>query len=129
MMKFVTVVGFCLIGITIAMPASNEQLDKATVNDVSVNSVSEEKKGDPAQQQSEKQEVIPSTVEISGITTGVNPVPANPAAPTNTSKPQRSGSMFARFIDDIFQIPITVLQNVAKLITNPFTQSKKEAGR
>ncbi|KAJ8976785.1 hypothetical protein NQ317_006730 [Molorchus minor] len=99
-------------------------LDKATVNDVAVNTVSEDKKAELS--------VLPvntsaSTVEILGITTGAE-VPSSPPAPAVDNppfKPQRAGSMFARLIDDIFQIPITVLQNVAKLITGPFTQPKK----
>ncbi|KAL1489764.1 hypothetical protein ABEB36_013698 [Hypothenemus hampei] len=119
-----------------------EQVDPiATVNDVSVNTVHEEKKPDLVllQQQQhpqvfqQHQSVIqqqPSTVEISGITTGANPAPANPATPQDNGgfRPQRAGSMFARLIDDIFQIPITVLQNVARLITNPFTRKETNVG-
>ncbi|CAG9762356.1 unnamed protein product [Ceutorhynchus assimilis] len=121
MAKLMVLVGFCLVGFGAGMPASNEQLDKATVNDVAINAVSEEKKPVEVPQQ-------PSTVEISGISTGINPAPANPVAPQDNGgfKPQRATSMFARIIDDIFQIPITVLQNVARLITNPFSQARKE---
>ncbi|KAJ8927980.1 hypothetical protein NQ314_019506 [Rhamnusium bicolor] len=115
---------FCCIAITsvIAAPASNEQLDKATVNDVAVNTVSEEKKVEITAQPANASS---STVEISGITTGADASLSTPAVENTPFKPQRAGSMFARFIDDIFQIPIAVLQNVAKLITSPFTQSKQ----
>lgn len=47
---------------------------------------------------SEKKDV--ATVQISGITTGTE-TPVDQGAPF---KPQRAGSMFARFIDDIFQV-------------------------
>ncbi|XP_030745618.1 uncharacterized protein LOC115874568 [Sitophilus oryzae] len=129
MEKLILFIGFCTIGLSFAMPASNEQLDKATVNDIAVNTVSEEKKPEvEIQLGQQSQHIVPSTVEITGITTGANPAPTHPAKQSDPSnfKPQRTGSMFARFIDDIFQIPITVLQSVAKLITNPFTQSKKD---
>ncbi|XP_074041294.1 uncharacterized protein isoform X1 [Leptinotarsa decemlineata] len=96
--------------------------DKATVNDVAVNTVSEEKK---VSQTVQGANPPASTVEISGITTGAN-APPSPPVENTPFKPQRAGSMFARFIDDIFQIPITVLQNVARLITNPFTQKKPD---
>ncbi|KAH1028815.1 uncharacterized protein LOC109533721 [Dendroctonus ponderosae] len=101
----------------------------ATVNDVAINTVSEDRKGETGQHQFNQ--LVPSTVEISGISTGVNPAPANPATPQDNGgfRPQRAGSMFARIIDDIFQIPITVLQNVARLITNPFAQARKEAAQ
>ncbi|KAG5880957.1 hypothetical protein JTB14_000478 [Gonioctena quinquepunctata] len=107
---------------TCAAPANDDQLDKATVNDVAVNSVSEEKKVILASQGSN---APTSTVQISGITTGAN-LPSSTPIENTPFKPQRTGSMFARFIDDIFQIPITVLQSVARLITNPFTQKKPE---
>lgn len=118
------------------------------MNDVAINSVSEERKGETGQHNFNQ--LVPSTVEISGISTGVNPAPANPATPQDNGgfRPQRAGSMFARIIDDIFQvgylkvfctlclgqwfdfqIPITVLQNVARLITNPFAQARKEAAQ
>ncbi|XP_074041295.1 uncharacterized protein isoform X2 [Leptinotarsa decemlineata] len=116
---------FILVTVTssvFAAPADNDQLDKATVNDVAVNTVSEEKK---VSQTVQGANPPASTVEISGITTGAN-APPSPPVENTPFKPQRAGSMFARFIDDIFQIPITVLQNVARLITNPFTQKKPD---
>ncbi|XP_060531541.1 uncharacterized protein LOC132705125 [Cylas formicarius] len=126
MAKYVLLVGLCLVGGVAAMPANNEQLDKATVNDVAINSVNaDEQKADGGSSATQQQQAaVPSTVEITGITTGIG----GPASePENSPKPPRVGSMFARFIDDIFQIPITVLQSVARLITNPFTQAKKDA--
>ncbi|XP_050299696.1 uncharacterized protein LOC126738412 [Anthonomus grandis grandis] len=128
----IVLASFCLIGFGFAFPASNEQLDKATVNDVAVNVVSmdvQEQKLTTIPQITQKQSAPPSTIEISGISTGANPAPANPATPQDNGgfKTQRPGSMFARIIDDIFQIPITVLQNVARLITNPFTPKKEIA--
>ncbi|VEN53948.1 unnamed protein product [Callosobruchus maculatus] len=133
---------FCLsVATTFAAPANNELLDKATVNDIAINSVSEEKKVEPLSvpvygQQSNEQHVQPashegSSVQISGITLGADARhPAQPVAPTPTTentpfKPPRAGGMFARLIDDIFQIPINVLQNVARLITSPFTSRIK----
>ncbi|XP_066145307.1 uncharacterized protein [Euwallacea fornicatus] len=128
MTKLIVLVSFYLIGIAFGMPANNEQLDKATVNDFAINTVSEDKKPDLiAQLQPQlvhQSAQAPSIVEISGITTGANPAPTNPVAPQDNGgfRPHRAGSMFARIIDDIFQIPITVLQNVARLITNPFAR-------
>nr|CAH7722175.1 unnamed protein product [Callosobruchus chinensis] len=111
---------------------------EATVNDIAINSVSEDKKVEPLSpvyaQQSNEQQVQPashegSSVQISGITLGADARhPAQPAAPTTENtpfKPPRPGGMFARLIDDIFQIPINVLQNVARLITSPFTSRTK----
>ncbi|CAH2012395.1 unnamed protein product [Acanthoscelides obtectus] len=159
---------FCLsIASSFAAPANNELLDKdtkkkvtyvidmesskllrlsnyyvnteATVNDIAINSVSEEKKVEPlspvyAQQPNEHQ-LQPashegSSVQISGITLGADTRhPAQPVAPATTEntpfKPPRAGGMFARLIDDIFQIPINVLQNGARLITSPFTSRPK----
>ncbi|CAH1159908.1 unnamed protein product [Phaedon cochleariae] len=110
-----------------AHPASNDLLDKATVNDFAINSVSEEKKVEQTIQGASNAPV--STIEISGITTGANApihnaVPPPPPVLNTPFQPPRAGSMFARLIDDIFQIPITVLQSVARLITNPFIQKK-----
>ncbi|CAH2012397.1 unnamed protein product [Acanthoscelides obtectus] len=110
---------FCLsIASSFAAPANNELLDKATVNDIAINSVSEEKKVEPlspvyAQQPNEHQ-LQPashegSSVQISGITLGADTRhPAQPVAPATTEntpfKPPRAGGMFARLIDDIFQV-------------------------
>ncbi|KAH1022234.1 hypothetical protein HUJ04_011662 [Dendroctonus ponderosae] len=129
MAKLLVLFSFCMLGMAVGIPANNDQLDKATVNDVAINTVSEDRKGETGQHQFNQ--LVPSTVEISGISTGVNPAPANPATPQDNGgfRPQRAGSMFARIIDDIFQIPITVLQNVARLITNPFAQARKEAAQ
>ncbi|CAH1103864.1 unnamed protein product [Psylliodes chrysocephalus] len=119
-----------VISSTVALPASNEQLDKATINDVLVNAVSEEKKHDqtPLQVQSVGVGAQPpaSTIQITGLSTGASS--PQPSAPEENSsiKPPRVGTMFARFIDDIFQIPITVLQSVARLITNPFQRKSPE---
>ncbi|XP_049825706.1 uncharacterized protein LOC126266220 [Aethina tumida] len=103
-----------LATVVLSKPASNEQLDNASVNDPSINAVAVKKSDELTKKD--------TSVEISGITTGVEPTPSETPS---LFKPQRAGTMFARFIDDIFQIPITVLQSVAKLITNPFTTSKK----
>ncbi|KYB28035.1 hypothetical protein TcasGA2_TC032847 [Tribolium castaneum] len=105
-----------LLASAIALPATNDQLDKVTVNDVAANAVSPESKTDDS---NDKRDA--ATVEITGITTGVE----TPDPSSTPFHPQRAGSMFARFIDDIFQIPINVLQNVARLITSPFVQNKK----
>ncbi|XP_018561411.1 uncharacterized protein LOC108903653 [Anoplophora glabripennis] len=125
------VILFCCLAISsiTAAPASNEQLDKATVNDIAVNTV--EDNANIVNNKQVEAVSVPanssvSTVEISGITTGAEATPsATPAVENTPFKPQRAGSMFARFIDDIFQIPIMVLQNVARLITSPFTQARK----
>ncbi|KAJ3662449.1 hypothetical protein Zmor_006798 [Zophobas morio] len=114
-----TLVILCCLAVAsaIAKPATNDQLDKVTVNDVAANAVSPDKKAE----ENEEEKKDGATVQITGITTGVE----TPDQIPTLFHPQRAGSMFARFIDDIFQIPINVLQNVAKLITSPFTQSKK----
>ncbi|KAK9875886.1 hypothetical protein WA026_009672 [Henosepilachna vigintioctopunctata] len=66
-----------------------------------------------------------ASVQITGISTGID-APSSYDGPSSPPfKPQRAGTMFARFIDDVFNIPITVLQSVAKLITNPFTSKDK----
>ncbi|CAH0560929.1 unnamed protein product [Brassicogethes aeneus] len=119
--KFIIVLS-TLAAIALCKPASNEQLDNATVNDVSVNAVTKRQDEFIKTNEAPKKD---TSIEISGISTGFD----SPSTDTPTVfKPQRAGTMFARFIDDIFQIPITVLQSVAKLITNPFTtKSSPEA--
>ncbi|RZB89876.1 hypothetical protein BDFB_012169 [Asbolus verrucosus] len=92
-----TLLVFCCLALAlaIALPATNEQLDKVTANDVAANAVSPDKK---VEESAEKKDT--ATVQITGIKTGAE----TPADPTSTTfHPQRAGSMFARFIDDIFQ--------------------------
>ncbi|CAG9861573.1 unnamed protein product [Phyllotreta striolata] len=107
------------------LPANNDQLDKATINDVIVNTVSEEKKIQQSQPVLAEEAPV-STIQITGITTGASSPQPAPPVENPPSNPPRPSSMFARFIDDIFQIPITVLQNVARLITNPFQRKSPE---
>ncbi|XP_056630926.1 uncharacterized protein LOC130441325 [Diorhabda sublineata] len=126
MFRLTAAIFFLSVATVIAFPTNNEQLDKATINDVAVNTVSEEKKVEQTVVSSDPQQPAApaSSIQITGITTGLNPSPAAPATENTPFKPVRTGSVFARFIDDIFQIPIAVLQNVAKLISNPFNQRK-----
>lgn len=84
---------------------------QATVNDVAVNSVSEEKKvqiaaeSQPTAATSGAPAVPTSSIQITGITTGASPpIPSLTGSEETPFKPQRVGSMFARFIDDIFQV-------------------------
>lgn len=78
------------------------------MNDVAINSVSEDKKVEvsAASQPAASPAAPVSTIQITGITTGANspPVPVLPNLEDSSFKPQRVGSMFARFIDDIFQV-------------------------
>ncbi|XP_066992069.1 uncharacterized protein [Anabrus simplex] len=53
---------------------------------------------------------------IHPLTTGV------PSVTGSTVRP--SGTGFSRFIDDVFQIPISVLKAVNKLLTNPLRENK-----
>ncbi|KAJ8915910.1 hypothetical protein NQ315_015525 [Exocentrus adspersus] len=84
----------------------------ATVNDVAINSVTADDNTNKQQveliPQHQPASTAASTVEISGISTGAENTPASaPAAENPPFKPQRAGSMFARFIDDIFQSVFT----------------------
>lgn len=98
------------VSVVLARPAGNE-LDNVSVDDPSLNIVDPDKRL-PINSDADKNS---ASVQITGISTGIDSPPSN-----GDFKPQRAGTMFARFIDDIFNIPITVLQSVAKLITNPF---------
>lgn len=64
--------------------------------------MSEEKKLESVQAQ--EPSAPQSTVQITGITTGANQPAVVPGQDNQPFKPQRAGSMFARFIDDIFQV-------------------------
>lgn len=107
-------------------PATEDnKLDKATQFDVSVNSVTPKAKEDA------KQEVPPKVSITSSGSIGISAPGDNgpayiPLPPPPPPPKIRPGNTFARFIDDVFQIPITVLQSVTKLLTNPFTQVKKD---
>ncbi|GLV31198.1 hypothetical protein CBL_12273 [Carabus blaptoides fortunei] len=107
-----------------AFPATEDnKLDKATQIDVSVNSVT------PKVKEDDKKEVPPKEVSItSSGTIGISaPGDNGPAFIPLPPPPKiRPGNTFARFIDDVFQIPISVLQSVTKLLTNPFTQLRKD---
>jgi len=73
---------------------------------------------------------VPTNVKYNQTAQPVNlvqsPVNIQPNTDDTTFKPQYVGTTFARLIDDIFQIPITVLQSVAKLLTNPFKQPETQ---
>ncbi|XP_022914570.1 uncharacterized protein [Onthophagus taurus] len=91
-----------ILGVTLAVPANDNVLDKATANDVYANSV--HPNDFPKVENEEKRETQTVVTE-----TEKNPHPA---------------TAFGRLIDDIFNIPITVLQSVAKLLQNPFKSAK-----
>lgn len=79
---------------------------------MAVNTVSEEKK---IVVTAESQTAAPvSSVQITGITTGASapPVPVLPIQDDASFRPQRVGSMFARFIDDIFQVSFVIKFNL-----------------
>lgn len=63
------------------------------------------------------------------ISNNVNPEIKDEYKPQTTSPPEvhhvKPGVAVARIIDDIFQIPIGVLQSVSKLLRNPFVQHNK----
>ncbi|XP_049779811.1 uncharacterized protein LOC126176691 [Schistocerca cancellata] len=48
-------------------------------------------------------------------------------APTSTTVPTTRSSMFSRIINDIFQIPITVLRAVNNLLNNSFGRSARSS--
>ncbi|KAF2894332.1 hypothetical protein ILUMI_11840 [Ignelater luminosus] len=101
----------------LAKPVNDEALDKATANDVVVNSVNPEQQkpvvvvAEEAKNTDPGKSHITSEVFLSDVSFGT------PAANGNKRTP---GSAVARIIDDIFQIPIGVLQSVARLLRNPF---------
>lgn len=71
---------------------------------MAANVVTPDKKIDDTSKTGKGNENI-ATVEITGITTGAE-IPAVP--PNPPFHPPRAGTMFARFIDDIFQVSIVV---------------------
>lgn len=73
---------------------------QATVNDVAVNAVANDKKASL----NDGQKANSASIEITGISTGLD---STEPVTTNSFIPQRAGSMFARFIDDIFQVNIS----------------------
>lgn len=84
------------------------------MNDVAVNSVSEENKVEVVAEIKPATAVSApptSSVQITGITAGSSSSSALPNQDDPTPfKPQRVGSMFARFIDDIFQVKLKWLK-------------------
>ncbi|XP_044748843.1 uncharacterized protein LOC123309684 [Coccinella septempunctata] len=104
------------VSVVLAKPAGNE-LDNVSADDTSLNAV-DNLKNPESNSVSPDANQNSASVQITGISTGILDSP--PSNSDTNFKPQRAGTMFARFIDDIFNIPITVLQSVAKLITNPF---------
>lgn len=67
-----------------------------TVHDVAANAVSPDQK--PEENTEKKDGAV---VQITGITTGAD---TDDQLGTSPFHPQRAGSMFARLIDDIFQV-------------------------
>ncbi|KAL3265259.1 hypothetical protein HHI36_009473 [Cryptolaemus montrouzieri] len=103
-----------------AKPAGID-LDNVSGDDPSLNAVDPIKPSESGTTPSKNT----ASVQITGISTGIDNPPNSQDDSGTPFKPQRAGTMFARFIDDIFNIPITVLQSVAKLITNPFTTKNR----
>ncbi|XP_017775880.1 PREDICTED: uncharacterized protein LOC108562163 [Nicrophorus vespilloides] len=119
---FKLLVGFAIIAMAYALPASNSVLDKVSADDVAANDVSPSvTKLDQIANVHFADDKSPSSTPPVVLSSPPHLESDAESSPT-PFQPQQASSMFARLIDDIFQIPITVLQSVAKLITNPFKQ-------